>query len=97
MPSRPAAGTVMIYPDDEGGNVRQASRRAQLQRLLGALGEVHEYVSSSDDTHPAPGWYATPSKGCKPPASVWKLPDGSLYMGHDSTQAAFTIAGLLNA
>lgn len=74
--------------------MRQASRRVQLQRLLGELGVISEYVSHSDSAHPAPGWYATLSNGHKPPKTVWQLSDGSLYLGHDSTQAAVTIAGL---
>lgn len=77
--------------------MRQASRREQLQRLLGEIGQIAAYVSCADGSHPAPGWYATLTNGHKPPKTVWQPSDGLLYLGHDSTQAAVTIAGLRRA
>jgi hypothetical protein len=60
-----------------------ASRRAQLQRMLGDRGEVLPRISRGTAEHPAAGWYAT-------------IDGEEVYLGDHAGIAFATIANRLN-
>lgn len=67
-----------------GQSFTNASRTAQLQRMLGDLGEVLPRFARGTPDHPAAGWYA-------------RMTDGKLLYLGDHTGVAFaTIANLLH-
>jgi hypothetical protein len=66
---------------EHGSLSYSTSRRAQLQRALGDLGEVLDRVNRGGGEFPAAGWYC-------------RIGDGVLYLGDHTGVAFVTIAKL---